>query len=219
MPGDDNELSICGHFKRDTHEKTPPKKATGPPPISRIFLWQESKRDVLVCGGECECIPPPTPPLPDGPWPTKWVGDRNISNTLRLKLNLIFRNIVDKHYIEFMIRKGFIDYINVFNEIIHILLLVFNTNIEASDDAQTPKQWTHFSVFLFQTSSLFSSLRRLKYVLLFHNCIMSQRRKERSLTPIFRSLCPLFREFSFTPINSRLPPSSSHAQIVYFGFQ
>lgn len=44
-----------------THATRPPRKATGPPLISLILRWQESKRDSRACGGGGRpTIPPVT---------------------------------------------------------------------------------------------------------------------------------------------------------------
>lgn len=68
--------------KSHTHATNPPRNATGPPPISRIFRWQESNSDVRACGGEdawlCKLMTPPAP-APVGPCPMRWAGERSIS--------------------------------------------------------------------------------------------------------------------------------------------
>lgn len=74
-------LFLCFLFLNlnDTYATRPPKNATGPPPMRRIFRWHESNSDVRACvGGDgwgCTPIIPPDV----GPWPTMWAGDLNIS--------------------------------------------------------------------------------------------------------------------------------------------
>lgn len=44
-----------------THATRPPRKATGPPLMSLILRWQESKRDRRACGGGGRPTGPPVP--------------------------------------------------------------------------------------------------------------------------------------------------------------
>lgn len=61
-----------------TYATSPPRKATGPPPIKRILRWQESNSDILAaCVGNCVVCISIKPPNA-GPWPTRCAGDRNM---------------------------------------------------------------------------------------------------------------------------------------------
>lgn len=61
-----------------TYATKPPKKATGTPPIKRIFRWHESNRDGRACVGGDGWVCMPIIPPDVGPWPTICEGDRNI---------------------------------------------------------------------------------------------------------------------------------------------
>ncbi len=76
--------------QKKTYATNPSKKATGPPPIRRIFLWQESKMDDGLVGARCVWLwwwwwKPFAPFLLAGlsdvvvaVGPIKWAGERNI---------------------------------------------------------------------------------------------------------------------------------------------
>lgn len=76
-------------MQNDTYATKPPKNATGPPPIRRIFRWHESKSDVRACVGGVVWACMPIIPPDVGPWPTICAGDLNIVlhkwNTLFLR--------------------------------------------------------------------------------------------------------------------------------------
>lgn len=65
-------------FWINTYATKPPKKATGPPPIKRIFRWHESKSDDRACAGGDGWVCIPIMPPDVGPWPTMCEGDRNM---------------------------------------------------------------------------------------------------------------------------------------------
>lgn len=61
-----------------TYATNPPMKATGPPPINRIFRWHESNSDDRACAGGDEWVCIPIIPPDVGPWPTMCEGERSI---------------------------------------------------------------------------------------------------------------------------------------------
>lgn len=78
----------------NTYATKPPRNATGPPPMSRIFLWQESNSDGRAWGGDEAwlCSPTTPPPPAPGPCPIRCAGERSIA--FKRSRNLLNRKSV-----------------------------------------------------------------------------------------------------------------------------
>lgn len=126
-------VSECLWIKK-TYATNPPKKATGPPPMSRILRWHESNSDDRACAGGDGWVCMPIMPPDVGPWPTMCEGDRNMLFSRCFQILLL---VIVGCFLCVLVWFGFFQTLFFFS----LLFLCCRSYILHFNHTNTPEQW------------------------------------------------------------------------------